>query len=84
MHYIRTSWPSEYPADFRPYVMRKLELSIQQGCLMWGAKVVIPEVLRKSILAILHEGHIGIAKMKALSRSFVYWPKIDNDIEEQG
>lgn len=84
MHYIRTSWPSEYPSELRPYAMRKLELSIQQGCLMWGARVVIPEVLRKSILSILHEGHIGIAKMKALSRSFVYWPKIDNDLEEQG
>ena len=29
----------------------------------------------------LHEGHPGISKMKALARSYVRWPKIDSDIE---
>ncbi|GFR02412.1 uncharacterized protein K02A2.6 [Trichonephila clavata] len=30
----------------------------------------------------LHSGHLGIVKMKAIVRSFVYWKNIDNDIEE--
>ncbi|GFU56607.1 integrase_H2C2 domain-containing protein [Trichonephila clavipes] len=37
---------------------------------------------RKNVLEELHAGHLGIVKMKAIARSFVYWKNIDNDIEE--
>ena len=31
----------------------------------------------------LHVEHIGIVKMKELSRSFFWWPKLDSDIENE-
>ena len=82
MHFTRTCWPENVSSDFKPFKDRAVELSIQEGCLMWGQRVVIPQELRKNVIAILHEGHVGIAKMKALSRCFVYWPNLDKDIEE--
>ena len=31
----------------------------------------------------LHEIHLGICRMKALARSYVWWPKMDADLEQK-
>lgn len=51
---------------------------------MLGNRVVVPEklIIRNLVLQELHEGHIGIVKMKSIARSFVWWPKMDQDIEK--
>ena len=45
--------------------------------------VVVPKPGQKIILEELHSGHQGISKMKSLARSFVWWPKLDADIEQK-
>ena len=40
-----------------------------------------PESLRKTVLMELHDVHPGITRMKALSRSYFWWPKMDDEIE---
>ena len=66
----------------KPFYMQRHELSVLNGCLMWGIRVIIPTKLRNKMLDELHVGHIGIVKMKELSRSFFWWPKLDSDIEQ--
>lgn len=53
-----------------------------KGCLLWGARVVIPESLRSKTLKLLHANHPGIRVTKALARSHVWWPNIDKYIEQ--
>ncbi|XP_026552722.1 uncharacterized protein K02A2.6-like, partial [Pseudonaja textilis] len=48
---------------------------------LWGDRVVIPEKLQKKVLSMLHEGHPGIVRTKALARSHVWWPGMDKEIE---
>jgi len=43
--------------------------------------VVIPQILRKDVLAELHKAHIGIVKMKSVARIYVWWPSMNEDIE---
>ncbi|GFT14641.1 uncharacterized protein K02A2.6 [Trichonephila clavipes] len=61
---------------------RESQYTIEDGCIMYGQRVCIPRKFRKNVLEELHAGHLGIVKMKAIARSFVYWKNIDNDIEE--
>ena len=56
--------------------------SLCDNVLLYSERVVIPKKLQNRILRDFHTGHPGINRMKSLMRSYVYWPKMDNDIRD--
>ena len=67
-----------------PYYNRCHELSVVDGCILWGNRVVIPKPGREKVIEALHETHPGIMKMKTLARNYVWWPKMDKELELSG
>ena len=61
---------------YKPYYERRNELTVHQGCILWGMREVIPNKLQDRVLEELHDGHLGVVKMKALARSYFWWPNI--------
>ncbi|KAJ8889528.1 hypothetical protein PR048_009027 [Dryococelus australis] len=53
---------------------------IESGILFCGQRVV-PASLQSAVLNKLHQNHVGITKVKQLAHLYVYWKKIDSDIE---
>lgn len=45
-----------------------------------GGNLPDPAIYRKRCLKQLHKGHPGIQRMKAIVRSFIYWPGLDEEI----
>ena len=82
IRYTRIGWPETCPSDdMRPFWERRTELTIQDDCLLWGIRVVIPERHRNALLISLHEAHPGLVKMKVLARLHLWWPGLDSAIE---
>lgn len=83
----QNGWPAFFKINFtpelKPFFLHKDELSVEQGCLIWGLRTVIPPSLQEQILSELHKAHPGVARMKAAARSHVWWRGIDSDIEER-
>ena len=56
-------------------------LSIDDGLIIHGCCLLIPTTMRQRMLAGLHESHQGAVHTKQQARLTVYWPGIDNDID---
>ena len=72
----------EVPPAIRSYWPFRDELSIEDGLILKGQGLLIPEPLWEDILEQLHCQHQGIEKTKLQARESVFWPNINKDTEQ--
>ena len=78
-------WPDtreEVPHSIREYWKMRDELSVYDGIVYKGMKIVVPPSLRSAMLAQIHESHLGVVKCKQRGRECLYWPGMQKQIEE--
>ena len=80
LEYTLKGWPEQAPPEFRAFHVRRNEITVEDGCLLWGIRVIVPAKLRGLVLEELHATHPGIVRMKSLARIHVWWPRLDEDV----
>ena len=56
-------------------------MSESEGIVLKDQRILVPIVMRSTILEKLHQGHPGIEKTKQRASQTVFWPRINEDIE---
>jgi len=79
---VRKGFPriQDLPPKLRPFHRFADEMSVVDGVLMLGHKIIVPVSLRKQVLEALHAAHQGIAMMNQRASDTVFWPGISIDI----
>lgn len=80
--YSARGWPSrqDVSVQLKGFWDYKDQIAVEDGVLVCGSRVVVPENCQSVIWKCIHEGHLGMDKCKARARQFVWWPKINDDI----
>ena len=58
------------------------EISEVDGILFKGERLIITESMRKEMLQIVQESHMGMVRCKQLARDIMYWPDMNAQIED--
>lgn len=78
---LMEEWPNSVSDDLKLYKSKMERLSTENNCIFYANRIVIPQSLQPRILELIHENHIGMVRMKMVARSYVWWLRIDKDIE---
>lgn len=82
---IRQGWPATkagVSANISGYFTFRDELSLQNGLVFKGERLVIPMSVKADMLAKIHRSHIGIQGCLRRAREVAYWPGMNKDVED--
>ena len=82
MNAIAAIEKNQLESIFYPYRPHRQHLSTRFGLLFYNDKIVTPENMRTTIIAMLRQGHTCAAKMDQLAEAF-WWPGMYREIQEK-
>ena len=80
-----TGWPStikEILQVLQPYWTFHEELTIEDGLILKGTRIVVPNKQWETILHQIHDSHLGLQKCKLHAMQSVYWPGINDQLKQ--
>ncbi|KAJ1525507.1 hypothetical protein ONE63_010315 [Megalurothrips usitatus] len=85
MKFVKTSWPktsNKLSVKAKKIFHCRSDLTVANNLLYFKNRLVVPSELQNQVLHLLHEGHQGMVRSKALASQTVFWPGISKDIED--
>ena len=82
---ISKGWPKKRRSltpNLQPYWNYRDELTIEDGILMKGQKIIIPTSLKQQYIDKIHAGHTGIGSCLKKGREYIFWVNYSKDIQE--
>ena len=73
-------WPKsikQVPPMLHPYWTFREKLTIEDGLILKGTRIIIPNNQCKTILKLIYKGHLGLNKCKLKAKESVYWPGLN-------
>ena len=83
---LMEGWPARkelVEAKLKSFWKFRSELFLEDNLIFFNERIIIPSSMRAEILKQLHTNHPGIEKTKSRARQIVYWPGINEDIENK-
>ena len=81
---IRRGWPNSkksVPGNLKQFLDKKDVLYEAEGLIFVENRIFVPHDMRKEILDLLHESHLGIEKSRNQAKEVLFWPGMSRDIE---
>ena len=78
-HFIANGWPSKLKSvtpDVKGYFPIRDELIVDNGVILKGLRVVVPNSFPKEYIQLLHKGHPGTDATKRRAKDMLYWPSM--------
>ena len=84
-HIIQQGWSKtikEVLKEIQKYWTFCEELTIEDGLILKGMRIVIPDAKREEVLKQIHEGHLGFNKCQTRAKETVYWLGLNEQLEQ--
>ena len=81
---ILQGWPEDkdkVPVSLIPHFHVRDELSVQNGLISWGERVVVPKSVRSTMIQAAHKPHLGINSCLCRARECLFWPGMSVEIK---
>ena len=82
---IMSGWPSsikQAPQVLQSYWTFKEELTVEDGLILKGTRIVIPVKQCEAVLKLIHEGHLGLKKWQLHTKDTVHCPGLNDQMEK--
>ena len=82
---IMNGWPlhrASLPSALTPYHDYRDELTVQDGIILRGHRIIIPTSMHREIKEKVHAGHLGINSCIRRAKDMVYWPGVSKEIRQ--
>ena len=82
---VQTGWPHEIhdiPKEIQPYWTFQEQITIEDGLLLKGTCIIVPQTLHKEMIQLLHTGHLRLEKCLNRAKQSMYWPGLCDELKD--